>query len=166
MDVQLLAHESVDLVNISLLPGHVTNVLASEHVAARHRIPIISMPRPDLARSFLILGVWPISTPLGAITVSLAFLWAARPTLGKPPAVGGIVLLAGLVVAYTALLLCLFHRTRGIDAVIIAQVVEADVVQGIVPLSRDGLVDAVPATTDAVVLELHDGAGAERAVGV
>jgi hypothetical protein len=65
------------------------------------------------------------------------------------------------------LLLGLRHGRRKVDAVVVAQVVEGDVLAHVLDAGLlQALDDGVAATADGVVLELHDGARAERVVGL
>jgi hypothetical protein len=72
-----------------------------------------------------------------------------------------IILLPGILVRDTTGFLHLGHGARGIDPVVVAQVIEADILHGVEASPRNRLINAVPASIDRVVLELHDGAGTQ-----
>src|ERR1043166_7495314 len=89
---------------------------------------------------------------------------AVRSQRLEPAPVLRVDVRAGLTVGYTALLLCSIKNSRRIDAVVVAQVVEADIVHRVAARLRDAVIDTAPAPRDRAVLVVHNRARAERIV--
>ncbi|KAK5633021.1 hypothetical protein RRF57_008735 [Xylaria bambusicola] len=76
-----------------------------------------------------------------------------------------VVLATGVVVTDAASLFSLTHRRRGVNAIIVAKVVEADVASPVVDtILLQAFDDTVAASVDAVVLVFHDGTGTESTI--
>jgi hypothetical protein len=78
-----------------------------------------------------------------------------------------VVLATSLFVRHTTLALGLPHGRRDIQPIIVPQVVEPNIPLRIIHSRRNkGLHDTMTATTDTVVLELHDGPGTKGAIAL
>lgn len=145
VDVQLLRYEGVHLGLLVAVPGDAADVRPAVHVACAHRVP----------------GVVGDAGRRGLVPVVLV---AVAPVVA--PAYEVVVLAARVVVADAAPILGLTHRRGGVDAVVVAEVVESDVAPPVVhAVLLQAFDDAMtPAPIDAVVLIFHDGTGAKCAV--
>lgn len=155
VDVELLADEGVHLGFRLALPGDAVQVRTGVHVAGRDGVPGVIADAGGGLLVAVVLGVAPAPAGTGALATGLV------------ASTDGIVMLtAGVLVRDTALALSAGHVGGDVDAVVVAKVVEADVAARVVDtaLVSEGFYDAVSAAADGVVLELHDGAGAQCVV--
>src|ERR1700761_6632530 len=147
MNVQLLADESVQLKIRSAIPRNRANVLASEHVTFGNGIPTTASWHSHALCSVLVLLVlWRLVEPSYTSLLSLRAISSTNHI---------VMLLPGIFVRHTTLLLGSLHCATGIDSIIVAKVVEPNVVHGIEARLCDLLHDAVTTPIDAVVLKLH-----------
>lgn len=159
MNIEFLGHKSVDLSLSRAIPRHIAEIWSVEHIALAHTVPATraGLGTANIASSLLVLlvrrgGIECSPRSPGAVTALANSIH--------------VMLLAGIFIVDAATLFSLGQRPTEVDAVIVAQVVEADVVHGVVALLGNQLHDAVSSAVDRVVLELHNGSGSEgRVIG-
>ena len=159
MNVELFGHESVHLRLGTAVPRHGLDARPVQHVALGNAVPATIVSA--LARRQLVLRrrVRPMLR-LRAVPATLA----VRPQRLEPAAELRVDVGAGLAVRHAAGRLSICKRGGRVDAVVVAQVVKADVVHRVVARLRDAVIDAAPAPRDGPVLVVHDGARAESVV--
>lgn len=148
VDVELLADEGADLVLGVAVPAQLRDAGAAVHVAGADGVE----------------GRVPDGGGLALVPPVLVRVLALA--LAVPAAHVPVVASAGVFVRDAGALLGLVHGPGGVDAIKVAQVVEADVVARVDPRLTQLLEYAVAPTADGEVLELHDGAGSQRALGL
>lgn len=131
-------------------------IRACVHIASRDRVPghILS-----IVGCFLI----PLVLVAGASLARVGML-----AIGVVTRTDHVVLLApGIFVIDTAFVLHPAHGRGNVDAVVVAKVVEGDVSSRVIDaLLLQRFHDAVAASVDGVVLELHDAACTQGTVGL
>lgn len=155
VDVQLLADKGVDLILLRPEPGDVFEGRAALHVARADAVILGPIAAEDLGRGLLIsvqVGVW-----LAAHGSS------AKALAGVARSYDIIMLLCGVPVGDSAGLLNLGHGLVGFDAVVVPQVIEADVFLWLGnPGFLQGPDDAMIPSADGIILVFHDGSGSKR----
>lgn len=157
MHIEFLAHKSVDLSVGMSIPRHIANVLSPQHVARADAVPTTraSLATLDLVRSVLVLLKWGgriKGTPRSTWSIAT---WACGVH---------IVLSRSISVVNAALVLRCRHQPGIVDPIVVAKVVESNVVHGVEAFLGNQLHDAVAAAVNGIVLELHDSPSAESLV--
>ncbi|KUI63669.1 hypothetical protein VM1G_12024 [Cytospora mali] len=153
VDVQLLRHVGVYLRLGRALPRDRAQVRPGLHVRRRDGVPrLVRLPR----RRLLVVAVLAAQPALGVLVARVAVVAGLDVV---------VELAARVVVLHARLVLRARHGRRDVQAVVVAQVVEGDVLVRVHDARLPELLDdRVPAPADGVVLELHDGPRAQRAV--
>lgn len=156
MNVEFLSDKCVNLGLRRAIPRDVTDILSIKHVARADTVPSSRgcLGTRNLASTLLIL----LERSRG---IECATGSGSSWTIATLSNHIDVVLLASIFIVDTTSLLGLHERTADIDTVVVTEIVEPDILHGVVSRIRNQLQDTASPAVDAVVLELHNRPGAE-----
>lgn len=161
MNVELLADKRVNFSIRVSIPWHITDILSTQHVARADTVPL--RRSSGFGTLALVLGGLLVLLE-GSRRVKCAARGRRRRRITSSASSLLIILSASILVVDAALPLYGREKSSVVDAIVISQIVETDVLHRVEPFLGDQLHDTLPASVDRVILELHNSASTQSFV--